>query len=278
MSALISIIVPCFNQSQYLGEALQSVYDQTFLNWECLIVNDGSTDNTPEIAKKWVEKDKRFNYIFQENGGLSSARNLGVFHSKGIFILPLDADDLISSEYLSLAVTEFNEDPSLKIVYCKAEKFGEEVGSLELKPFTIKGMAKENMIFCTAMFRKTEWEKVGGYDPKMIYGLEDWEFWISILKNGGNVKRLEEVGFFYRIRMNSMLRTMNNENQKEMLEYLSVKHADFFVNQLGSFFELRSQVVEVEKHYKLKLESEKFAIDLFLKTFFGFTLFGKYKR
>ena len=201
----ISIVVPCYNQAQYLDEALQSVLDQTCLNWECVIVNDGSTDNTQEIAEKWIKKDKRFNYLLQENGGLSSARNLGVFHSKGIFILPLDADDLISPEYLDLAIRAFNEDRSLKIVYCRAEKFGDEVGPLNLKPFTMKAMAIENLIFCSAIFRKKEWQRVGGYDPNMIYGLEDWEFWIAILKNGGNVKRLDEVGFYYRIRMSQRM-------------------------------------------------------------------------
>ncbi|MFV8358229.1 glycosyltransferase family 2 protein, partial [Flavobacterium sp. XS1P32] len=87
----VSIIVPCFNQAQYLSEALKSVLEQTYENWECIIVNDGSPDDTKQIAQKWVEKDSRFKYIFKENGGLSSARNEGINYAKGTFILPLDA-------------------------------------------------------------------------------------------------------------------------------------------------------------------------------------------
>lgn len=278
INTLVSIIVPCYNQAQFLDEALQSVWSQSFDDWECIIINDGSSDDTGRIAKKWIEKDERFKYIYQENKGLSSARNFGIQNSNGEFILPLDADDKISPDYLHLAITAYNEDPSLKIVYCKAEKFGEEVGLLDLKSFTIKSMAIENMIFCTAMYNKREWKKVGGYDPKMLYGLEDWEFWIAILKNGGKVKRLEEVGFYYRIRKNSMLRSMNKEKQREMSDYLSIKHADFFVKHLGSFFELNNQAVIIENHYQIRLRSEKFVIDLFFKTFFGFTLFGKHKK
>ena len=88
---LISVIVPCYNQAQYLDECLQSVLDQTYTDWECIIVNDGSPDNTEDVAKKWVEKDTRFIYLSKENGGLSSARNAGIEIAKGEWILPLDA-------------------------------------------------------------------------------------------------------------------------------------------------------------------------------------------
>ena len=79
----ISIIVPCYNQVQYLDECLQSVLDQTYTNWECLIIDDGSPDNTEDLAKIWVEKDERFHYFKKENGGVSSARNFGIEKAKG---------------------------------------------------------------------------------------------------------------------------------------------------------------------------------------------------
>lgn len=70
MKFFVSVIVPCYNQAKYLSEALQSVLDKTYENWECIIVNDGSPDNTEEVAKQWVEKDSRFKYFYKENGGL----------------------------------------------------------------------------------------------------------------------------------------------------------------------------------------------------------------
>ncbi|MFV0530349.1 MAG: glycosyltransferase family 2 protein [Flavobacteriales bacterium] len=93
--SLISVVVPCYNQAQYLEECLQSVLNQTYDNWECIIVNDGSPDNTEEVAKKWVEKDSRFKYLYKENGGLSSARNAALGICAGEWVLFLDADDII---------------------------------------------------------------------------------------------------------------------------------------------------------------------------------------
>ena len=100
MNVLVSIIVPCYNQAHFLNESLDSVINQSYPNWECIIVNDGSPDNTEEIAKKWCKNDKRFQYLEKENGGLSSARNAGIKISKGEFILPLDADDILHELFL----------------------------------------------------------------------------------------------------------------------------------------------------------------------------------
>jgi glycosyltransferase involved in cell wall biosynthesis len=86
---LVSVIVPCFNQAQYLGEALQSVLAQTYTNWECIIVDDGSPDNTERVASKFVKLDNRIKYHKKQNGGLADARNYGINKAKGEFILPL---------------------------------------------------------------------------------------------------------------------------------------------------------------------------------------------
>ncbi|MCV9931255.1 glycosyltransferase family 2 protein [Flavobacterium sp. LS1R47] len=277
MNKKVSIIVPCYNQAQYLEEALQSVLCQTYDNWECIIVNDGSPDNTEEIIEKWCKKDGRFKNIYQKNGGLSSARNLGISVAIGEVILPLDADDKIGLNYVSLAIEAFEKNSSLKVVYCKAEKFGEEIGEWKLPSFSLFNLSRNNLIFCSAFFKKEDWKSVGGYDISMKHGWEDWEFWIAILKNGGTVKRLEEVDFYYRIKKTSMLQSMNRKNEIDILNYLSVKHVDFFVKYYGSFKEMEHQLTVLEKMNELNLKSEKFVIDVFCKKFFGFTVFGKYK-
>lgn len=119
---------------------------------------------------------------------------------------------------------------------------------------------------------------MGGYDEKMIYGWEDWEFWMALLKNGGSVKCLDHIGFFYRTKQDSMATQINTEKTKVLAEYMSVKHADFYVNQLGSFIELNNQISLTKLEYLEKFKSQKFVIDLFFKTFFKFTIFGKYKE
>ena len=277
MNSKISIIVPCYNQAQYLPEALQSVLNQTYENWECIIVNDGSPDNTKEVAQEWVKKDSRFIYLYKENGGLSSARNAGIANANGEFILPLDADDRIGKDYTLLAIQAFQDDESLKLVYCKAEKFGEESGSWDLPDFSLYELARQNMIFCSAFYRKKEWERVGGYDVNMIYGLEDWEFWISILKDGGEVKHIEEVGFYYRVKSISMINTIYSDKRKEIFKNLSIKHSDFIVSKLGSTIILNHLLQDNLKKFENRLKSKKFVIDLFCETFFGFNVFGQYK-
>jgi len=233
MSQLISVIVPCYNQAQYLDECLQSVLDQTYHNWECIIVNDGSPDNTEDLAKKWVEKDGRFKYFYKENGGLSSARNFGIEKAEGEWILPLDADDFISDDYLELAKDYFDND-LLKVIYCNAEKFGNVKEKLKLKKFNLKNLAQNNMIFCTAFFRKMDWLKVGGYDENLKIGLEDWEFWIRMLKDDGEVLKLQNTCFFYRIKNNSMIVDLIQRDNSIALKYLEKKHIDFFHYHLGS--------------------------------------------
>jgi glycosyltransferase involved in cell wall biosynthesis len=275
---LVSIIVPCYNQARYLDDALRSVLSQTYEGWECIIINDGSPDNTEDVAQKWLEKDNRFKYIFQVNAGLSSARNLGISEASGELILPLDADDKIAVNYIMLAIEAFNQDDSLSLVYCKAKKFGDEAGKWKLPSFSLFNLSRNNLIFCTAFFKKKDWELVGGYDTSMKYGWEDWEFWISLLKNGGNVKCLEEIGFYYRIKATSMLKTIQREKETENLNYLSVKHADFFVKQYGSFKAMEHQLIALERKNEENLKSEKFVIDLFCTTFFGFSIFGKYRK
>lgn len=249
----VSIIVPCYNQAQYLDEALQSVLDQTYSNWQCIIVNDGSLDDTEEVSQKWSAKDNRFIYLKKSNGGLCSARNAGINIAKGEFILPIDADDKIAPNYIALAISAFEEDDSLKVVYCRAEKFGDETGIWNLPPFSIYDLCLFNMIFCSAFFKKTDWKLVGGYDENMIFGLEDWEFWIAILKNGGTVKCLDSIGFYYRIKSISMIKLVNQDNQKFLSEYVSVKHSDFYVKQLGSFIYLNSVIKNEKSEFQNRL-------------------------
>lgn len=265
----VSIIVPCFNQAKYLDECLDSVVEQTFTNWECIIVNDGSQDHTEQVAQQWLKKDSRFKYINQKNLGLCAARNSGIEIAKGEFILPLDADDKISSKYIDLVINAFINDSSLKLVYCQAKKFGEENGIWNLGTFSLENLAKSNMIFCSSVFRKLDWQKVGGFDVNMIYGLEDWEFWIAILKHGGNVKKIDQVGFFYRVKKESMVTSFKQEQLKYLYEYMSVKHVDFFVKHLGSFKSLLNKIAENEE----KMNSEKFIINQIFRRLLGFKIF-----
>jgi glycosyltransferase involved in cell wall biosynthesis len=262
----ISIIVPCYNQAQYLDEALQSVLEQTYTNWECIIVNDGSPDDTEEIAKIWTKKDSRFIYLKKENGGLSNARNAGIDLATGEYILPLDADDKIGKEYIEFALVEFKKDESLKLVYCKAEKFGEEKGLWDLPSYSLKVLALNNIIFCSAIYKKTSWILANGYDSQMALGWEDWEFWIAILKDGGKVFRLKQTFFYYRVKRESMILKMEPKTEFLYREYIVKKHSIFYL-------EICRKIIQEENSLLIKLRSKKIVSSIFTKLFFGFELF-----
>ncbi len=268
---LISIIVPCYNQAQYLSEALQSVLDQTYTNWECIIVNDGSPDNTEEIALEWIKKNTKFNYLKKQNGGLSSARNEGIKIAKGEWILPLDADDYISTNYLELASKEFNKK-NIKLIYGNAEKFGEETGFWSLPDYSIEILAHKNVIYCTAFFKRKDWETIGGYDEKMIYGLEDWDFWISLLESGGEVHKINQICFYYRIKNNSMVRSISEEKKEFLYTYLANKHTRFFIKHIGNFHKLNSEIEKYKNNYLKIYNSKRYKIGNKIVSIFDFLL------
>jgi glycosyltransferase involved in cell wall biosynthesis len=164
----VSVIIPCYNQAQFLSDAIKSVLSQTSQEWECIIVNDGSTDNTEEIAVDWCKKDSRFKYLIKENGGLVSARNEGIKIAQRKYILPLDADDKIGSKYLEEAVHILDIESKIGIVYCETEFFGEKSGKWNLPDFSIERVLIMNMIVCSALFRKSDYLETRGYNPNMI--------------------------------------------------------------------------------------------------------------
>lgn len=245
--SLVSIIVPCYNQAAYLDEALESVVKQTYTYWECIIINDGSTDNTNSVVKKWISKDVRFKYLEQENKGVVIARNNGIKIAVGDYILPLDADDKIGEDYILLAIEQFENQKNLKLVYCEAAYFGDKVEIWNLPEFTLAELAVRNIIFNCAVFKKKDWELIGGYDENCNKGLEDWEFWINLLKNGGAVYKIPKVCFYYRQLRNSRNVTISPDQYEKIYQYLSLKHTAFFIMYLGSFKLLNERLIKLER-------------------------------
>lgn len=232
-NSLVSVVVPCYNHGKFLEESIRSVQESTWPYIEIIIVNDGSDDNSEEVAKELVNRYKNVSYLYQQNAGPSVARNNGILAAKGEIILPLDADDLISSQYIEAAVREFDNDPELKVVYCEAEKFGAKSGKWELDEFSLEKLACKNMIFVSALFKKSDWKKAGGFSEEMTWGFEDWEFWISLLKTGGKVKKLPLTGFYYRISQNSRRKRVDNTGRKKTVDFINKKHPEFIHKQLG---------------------------------------------
>ena len=234
---MVSIIMPSYNQGDYLGEALDSVLAQTYSDWECIIIDDGSTDNTKDIAELYCNKDKRVKYLYQENQGVVVARNNAISKCSGELILPLDGDDRIGASYLEKAVKILKSNPNIKVVYCDAEFFGGKTGFWKLPKFSIEMQLCWNCIFCTALFRKKDYENAGGYNINMKEGLEDWDFWLSMFENGGEAYKIPEVLFYYRIKDSSTSRNKSfDKKYKKLVKQIFLNHQDLYFEHLGNIF------------------------------------------
>lgn len=233
--SLVTVVIPVYNGEKFLEETIQSALKSIHRPLEIIIVNDGSTDSSLSIAKRVESLHSELKVISQKNQGVSSALNTGCLAAKGAYLFPLGADDLISDQYLSKAAEVLDTNPNVKVVYCEAEKFGDfGTKPWKLKPFSRNLLARDNMIFACSLFRKSDWEVVGGFSEDMKMGREDWEFWIKILKNEGEVVKLPFTGFFYRIHSGSKRKkTGTNQKKRERIAYLNAKHSDFFERELN---------------------------------------------
>ena len=240
MQPIVSIIIPCYQQGQFLSEALNSVLKQTVDNWECIIINDGSPDNTEEIAYAYIQKDNRFKYVKKQNGGLSSARNAGIRIAKGIFILPLDADDIVGPQYLEKAVEIFQANPTIELVYCNAELFGERTGDWNLPAYSYSTLLLENIIFCSCIYYRDKALEIGLYDENIKLGFEDWEFLLRLLNENSQVFQLKERLFFYRIKRQSMLTELINDRKYHVSvkENIYKLHAGMIIKHHGDWIDL----------------------------------------
>ncbi len=232
---LISIVIPYFNQEKYLEETVMSALASKYKLKEIILVNDGSTDSSENLTKRLADNHPEIKLINQVNSGVSRARNNGIIQAQGKFILTLDGDDLIDNTYVGEAIKVLENQSEVKVVYCEAVKFDENgKKTWNLKPFSRSALARDNMIFVSGVFRKSDWEACGGYSEDMKMGREDWEFWIKILKNEGEVLKLPFTGFFYRIHSESKRKkTGTNQKKRERIAYLNAKHSDFFERELN---------------------------------------------
>lgn len=229
----VSIIVPCYNQEEYLEEALRSVLLQTFSNWECIIIDDGSTDNSKRIANNFLHIDKRFKYYYQQNSGVIAARNFGISLSIGEFILPFDGDDMLHPEFIQKCLNLIESDRTIRVVYSNVEYIGDFSGQLVLKSFKYEDLLIRNLIVSTALHYKADAKRIGGYDENMKDGLEDWEYWISLLSDGGRAIKIDETLFYYRRRRGTRSDSYSLESEMRLRRYIFTKHEKIYFNAFG---------------------------------------------
>jgi glycosyltransferase involved in cell wall biosynthesis len=225
--------MPCYNQSKYVQDAINSVINQTYANWELIIVNDGSTDNSKNVIQDFIDsiQDDRISLFNIANNGVSYARNYAIEQSSGKYILPLDADDIIHTEFIAKAIKVMESEVSPTIVYSDVEFIGAKKGKLNTADFSYKNILLNNIIVCTALFKRTDFDKTNGYDASFINGWEDWDFWLSLLRvTKKPAFKIPETLFYYRIKQNSRNQAIDNEKrwQNDAKWKIFMKHTELY--------------------------------------------------
>ena len=197
----VSVIIPCFNYGKFLAEAVESVINQTFKDFEIIIVNDGSNDNSKEVAEDLVNKyrnDLQIRLINQLNSGQPAiTRNNGIKEAKGDYILCLDADDKIAPTMLEKSMSVLEAFPDLGVAYTHRQDFDGSGQLVKASEYNFELLKRQNILSVCSLFRKKVWEEVGGYRTN-VKGLEDWDFWIALGAKGYFGKLIPEPLFFYR--------------------------------------------------------------------------------
>jgi len=263
MNPLVSVIVPCYNQGRYLAEALGSLIAQTYTEWECLVVDDGSTDNTQDVARVFERRDARFRYMRQRNKGPSAARNAGIAASRGALIQFLDADDLLLPEKIGLHAGYLTETPGVAVVYSDfaffwdgpvrayrespesfRKKFGDGSSWLAL-------LSGNFIVVQAALTRREAIVEVGGFDES-FRACEDYFLWLRLAGRGKSFAHLGGPLALYRqgapsassneiemrrgtiraIRVARTLRILNSHEALTVREHLRNLHTRIAVMQV----------------------------------------------
>lgn len=256
----VCVIIPCFNDGLYIKESIASVRCQTHKKIEIVVVNDGSTDSETLKVLDSLKNEKDLIVIDSINMGPSHARNLGIKSNNSEYILPLDSDDLIGPTYIEKALNIFKTKPEIGIVYCKAEFIGLKSGPWDLPEFSKEIMAWDNCIFNAGLFRRSDWEKSGGYDESLIYGSEDYDFWLSLLELNRGVYCIPEVLFYYRIKSQSrstIFATTSLDQKVKMYHKIFLNHQDFFIKNIEYIYRKRLDLEHVIYINHKKLEKLK---------------------
>ncbi|OUL34774.1 hypothetical protein BV372_13055 [Nostoc sp. T09] len=276
---LVSVIIACYNLAQFLPETVASVIAQTYDNWEIIIVNDGSKDNTSEVARQLISTyfNKKIRLVEKANGGPASARNAGIRVSNGEYILSLDADDKLSSTGIeNLLSVALNQD-SPCVAFGSYQMFGVEnklIISADL--FSKENMKRFNMLHNSSLYSKKVWDLVNGYKEDVaLIGYEDWEFWLNCLKHKINFYATKEIVIYYRrsidstgnrafnqhhnkfaliVAYNSEIfnPTIIKESENLLLSFGLIKKSNEFSNELE---ELLFQINSCVNQYQQKLSS-----------------------
>lgn len=229
----IAIVVPCFDQGEYLLEAIASVEHALTVPYELIIVNDGSRErHTLDVLARL--RSAGYRVIDQGNRGLANARNTGIQAASCDVVLPLDADNRLRPGFVEAALDVLAHDPDIVAVYGDRREIGLRNGRVQVGVPDLDRLLCGNYIDACAVIRVAALRACGGYDEQMpVPGAEDWDLWLAMLARDFRLHRLDMETFDYRVRPESMLAAMSAPDATAAVErYVLAKHAPLYLREL----------------------------------------------
>ncbi len=224
---LISVVIPSYNKGSYLAETVESVLNQDYKNTEIIIVNDGSTDSTAEVAKNLINQypHRSISLVDKQNGGAPEARNAGIERARGDLYMALDGDDLLQPSFLRRALQEMH-DRNANVVCSDLELFGKETGVWRPALYNDYVIRYDNVIPMGSLAEKRLWQEVGGFKRGFPFA-EDWEFWVACSQIGMKVYKIEEPLFRYRVTGDGLSEIFRNSHS-EMMSVIMTSHPHLY--------------------------------------------------
>jgi glycosyltransferase involved in cell wall biosynthesis len=216
---LVSVIIPCHNYGKYLGEAIDSVLNQTYKNLEIIIINDGSTDDTDSVAKKYEKDYPTVRYVSQKNLGIVKTRNTGISQAKGDYMIQLDADDWLDKDYIEKTL-QAAQSSKADIIYTDYKKFGDETETSDFPDFSLEQLKNRNYIHISCLVKAASIKKFK-FDEKLDkLSHEDWELFLNMCLNDNKAKKCP--GTFLHYRIHNSGRNNLQESDRQMSNYAKV--------------------------------------------------------
>lgn len=223
---------------------MESMKKQSYSSLEIIVVDDGSPDNTRQVVEPYLATMPNLRYIYQQNAGVSTARNNGIRNSTGIYVMALDADDSIEPTYVERCANYLTMHPEVKLVYTLADTFGNRTGNWDLPPYSFDALLWANMVHYCAMYRRADFDLTDGYNPNMVKGFEDWDYWLYLLNPNDKVHCIQERLFHWRIL--DMSRSLDADNNlQSLLQQIYHNHKELYRPHLQDIIYFR----EMWSHY-----------------------------
>lgn len=234
----VTVIIPCYNDGRYIFQAINSILAQTVLPKKIIVIDDGSLQETKKVLQQLDHP--LIQIIYQENQGVASARNNGIKKATTAYILTLDADDVFESTFLEKALVAIKSEKQIVAVCCYYRKYKNNKPTEDvIKPFggTAVNFLVKNNGHASALFKRSRWEEIGGYDSQFVKGYEDWDFWISMLMNNNKMFIIPEVLWRYRIKDVSRDQTAFIKYDFSLRKQIFEKHKEFYLRNSSKVIE-----------------------------------------